>query len=127
MNDWMRLLNLQEEVRQKNLEIERIKVLISGDSELATKLKWAKETYDEMVFQKDAEIKRLKTEIEEAIQLHSNMTDQASCFRDAAISQGLLLIKVAEVIEHAIGFPGTPCDFHKLITEFRKAAFVDAN
>ncbi len=29
MNDWMRLLNLQEEVRQKDAEIERLKALLA--------------------------------------------------------------------------------------------------
>ncbi len=29
MNDWMRLLNLQEEVRQKDAEIKRLKTLLS--------------------------------------------------------------------------------------------------
>jgi len=44
----------------KDAEIERLEALISGDSELATKLKWAKETYDAMVSQKDAEIERIR-------------------------------------------------------------------
>ncbi len=29
MNDWMRLLNLQEEIRQKDAEIERLKALLT--------------------------------------------------------------------------------------------------